>query len=90
MLRLVVLVVWAVPVAWPAGPEMLPAGPVPGAGGALSAAMEASFSSSFMFCLKDLMPLARSPMSPLILPLPKSSRTTSSTTSQCQMLKEPM
>ena len=75
----------------PVGPGMLPAGWVPGAGGAASAAMEASFSSSFMFFLKDLMPLARSPIRPLILdPPPKSSRITSSTTSQCQMLKVPM
>jgi hypothetical protein len=59
------------------------------AGGALSAS-EASGSSSFMFFLKDLMPVARSPMRLLILPLPKSSSTTSSTMSQCQMLKEPM
>jgi hypothetical protein len=69
---------------------MLPAGWVPGAGGA-SAAIDASFSSSFMFFLNDLMPLARSPIKPLIFdPPPKSSRMTSSTTSQCQMLKVPM
>src|SRR5271156_2095216 len=44
-----------------------------------------------MFFLNDLMPLAKSPISPLILlPPPNSTRITASTTNQCQMLKLPI
>ena len=45
---------------------------------------------SAMFFLKDLMPLAKSPIRLLTLPPPNSSSTTSSTTIQCQMLKLPI
>src|ERR1700761_1758027 len=48
-------------------------------------------SGSAMFFLKDLMPLAKSPINPLILlPPPNSTRITASTTNQCQMLKLPI
>jgi hypothetical protein len=50
----------------------------------------AASSSSAIVFLNDLMPLAKSPISVLTLPLPNSSRTTISTTIQCQMLKLPM
>src|SRR6201747_1518323 len=81
-LRVVVLCGTVVPAATP-GPEIVPGG--------LSAvaSMDASGSSA-MFFLNDLMPLAKSPIKPLTLPLPNSSRTTISTTSQCQMLKLPI
>ena len=59
------------------------------AGFSALASIEASVSSA-MFFLNDLMPLAKSPMRVLILLPPNSSITTSSTISQCQMLKLPM
>src|SRR5690606_14335310 len=47
-------------------------------------------SSSLMFFLKALMPLATSPIRPEILPVPNSSTTTRRTMPQCSRLKEPM
>src|SRR5690606_15592294 len=47
-------------------------------------------SSSAMPFLKLLMPLAMSPISSGILPRPKTSSTTTSTISQCQIEKEPI
>src|SRR5580658_1407948 len=64
------------------GPVMVPAG------FSALASIEAS-SGSAMFFLNDLMPLAKSPIRLLTLPPPNSSKTTSSTTIQCQMLKLP-
>src|SRR5215213_10100673 len=70
------------------GPVIVPPAVEDGCLSAL-ASIEAS-SSSDMFFLNDLMPLAKSPIRLLTLPPPNSSRTTSSTTSQCQMLKLPI
>src|SRR6266851_4311043 len=50
----------------------------------------AVFSSSCMPFLKALMPCATSPIKSEILPRPNSSRTTTITTIQCQILSEPI
>src|SRR5438046_3142221 len=64
-----------------------PPGGVTCAGGVVAA----SSSGSFMPDLNALMPLAKSPMTLEILPLPPNNSTpTPITSSQCQMLREPI
>src|SRR5664279_1066521 len=66
------------------GPDNVPPGLV------VLSSMDSS-SGSAMFFLNDLMPLAKSPINPLILlPPPNRTRITASTTNQCQMLKLPI
>src|SRR5580698_4761781 len=54
-------------------------------------ASDLAVSSSCMPFLKDLMPVAKSPISSEILPRPpNSSRNSTTTTIQCQILNEPI
>src|SRR6185436_10704208 len=55
-----------------------------------SAGLSAGLSSSAMPFLNALMPPATSPIRSEILPRPNSSRTTTITTIQCQMISEPI
>src|ERR1700677_1801156 len=60
-------------------------------GASVFGAVSAVSSSSARPFLKDLMPLATSPIKSETLPRPpKTSRSTAPTINQCQMLKEPM